>query len=427
MTTDVEKIGKYSVLEIAGQGAMGIVYLGHDPFINRKVAIKVCSNPDEHESEGDRSRRIFFNEAQAAGTLDHVNILRVYDAGEADNQPYIVMEYISGGATLKSYCSPETLLPIPKVVEIIYKCAKALDYAHHRGVLHRDIKPANIMMAEGDEPKIGDFGIAQLASAETTQLMSAVGSPRYMSPEQASEEELSGQTDLYSLGVTLYELLAGQPPHNQTALPALMLAITTKQATPIRDIRPEIPQELADIVHRSIERDLSVRYKLGNEFAEALGRFLDQYSQPSQRILNDEEKFKKIREAAFFNDFSDKELKDVMEVGSWEQYRPGESILVQESKEHAFLVLCSGDATVEISGKQIGIINQGECIGEAGFLMPIERFATVKARSDVSAVKIEGAIMDWASIPVQMRFNKAFQKTLIERLIATSRELAERT
>lgn len=427
MTTDVEKIGKYRILDIAGQGAMGIVYLGHDPFINRKVAIKVCSDPDEHGSVSDRSRRIFFNEAQAAGTLDHANILRVYDAGEADNQPYIVMEYIAGGATLKSYCSPESLLPIPKVVEIIYKCAKALDYAHHRGVLHRDIKPANIMMAEDDEPKIGDFGIAQLASAETTQLMSAVGSPRYMSPEQASEEELSGQTDLYSLGVTLYEMLAGRPPHNQTALPALMLAITTKQATPIRDIRPEIPQELADIVHRSIERDLSVRYKLGNEFAEALGRYLDQYSQPSQRILNDEEKFKKIREAAFFNDFSDKELQDVMEVGSWEQYRPGEPIIVQESKEHAFLVLCSGDATVEISGKEIGIINQGECIGEAGFLMPIERFATVKARSDVSAVKIEGAIMDWASIPVQMRFNKAFQKTLIERLIATSRELAERT
>ncbi len=405
---------------------MGIVYLGHDPFINRKVAIKVCSKPEEEDTDTVHARRVFFNEAQAAGTLDHNNILRVYDAGEADNQPYIVMEYVPGGATLKTHCDETHLLPIEQVVDIIYKCAKALDYAHHRGVLHRDIKPANIMLTEDIEPKIGDFGIAQLTSSETTQLMTAVGSPRYMSPEQANEDDLTGQTDLYSLGVTLYELLAGRPPHNQSALPALMLSITTKQATPIRDLRPEIPQELAEIVHRAIDRNLSVRYKFGNEFAEDLARFLDQDAHQADQVLSDADKFAKVRESSFFNDFSDKELEEVMEVGTWEQFRPRDPILIEGQREHAFLVICSGDATVEIDGKQIGIIDKGECVGEAGFLMPIERYATIKARSDVSAVKIEGAIMDWASIPVQMRFNRAFQKTLIERLIASSRELAQR-
>jgi len=241
MAKSEEKIGKYRVLDVAGRGAMGIVYVGHDPFINRKVAIKICSKPDDPEVDSERGRRQFFNEAQAAGTLDHNNILRVYDAGEADGQPYIVMEYVEGGETLKTHCEPQALLPVKQVVEIIYKCAKALDYAHNRGVLHRDIKPANIMLALSGEPKIGDFGIAQLATAETTQIMTAVGSPRYMSPEQASEEELTGQTDIYSLGVTLYELLAGRPPHNQSALPALMLSITTKQATPLREVRPRGP------------------------------------------------------------------------------------------------------------------------------------------------------------------------------------------
>ena len=431
MAEQPKKIGKYSILDVAGRGAMGVVYVGHDPFINRKVAIKVCSSSqdpeDDKEMVATRAKRIFFNEAQAAGTLDHPNILRVYDAGEGDDgEPYIVMEYVPGGATLKPNCDPENLLPIPEVIEIGHKCAKALDYAHRRGVLHRDIKPANIMVNEEGEPKIGDFGIAQQMHADGTQLMTAVGSPRYMSPEQASDETLNGQTDLYSLGVTLYELLAGRPPYDANALAALMLAITTKDPIPIRSVRPEIPEELAEVVHRAMARSLAERYQTGGEMAEALARLLDHVTRPAASVLSPEEQFARARELPFFNDFSDSELEEVLEVGSWESFTPGTALITQGSREQSFFVIATGDVSVSVDGKEVGVIDKGECVGELGYLAPVDRTASVVARSDVGAIKIDAALMEWASIPVQLRFSKAFQQTLIRRLTDTTRALADR-
>jgi len=427
-----KKIGKYEILDVAGRGAMGIVYVAHDPFINRKVAIKVCSNSDDLpdddvQAAALRARRIFFNEAQSAGTLDHANILRVYDAGEGDDgQPYIVMEYVPGGETLRTYCAKDKLLPIPKVVEMIHKCAKALDYAHRRGVLHRDIKPANIMLNEESEPKIGDFGIAQQMHAEGTQLLTAVGSPRYMSPEQATDEKLNGQTDLYSLGVSMYELLTGRPPYDANALAALMIAITTKDPIPIRELRPELPEALANIAHKAMARSLGERYATGAEMAEDLARLLDDVTRPVKTDLSDEEKFERARTLAFFNDFSDAELQEVLEVGSWEQFPQGSNVVKEGEREQAFYVLAGGDVAILVDGKEVGLVDKGECIGEIGYLAPIDRSATVLARSDVEAVKVDAALMEWASIPVQMRFNKAFQHVLIERLMRTTRELAQR-
>jgi len=427
-----KKIGKYEIIEVAGRGAMGVVYLAHDPFINRSVAVKVCSSAgdfpeDDEEAAATRAKRIFFNEAQAAGTLDHANILRVYDAGEGDDgQPYIVMEYIKGGATLKTYCDKKNLLPISKVVELIHKCAKALDYAHRRGVLHRDIKPANIMINEEMEPKIGDFGIAQLLHVESTQLMTAVGSPRYMSPEQASDATLNGQTDLYSLGVSLYELLTGQPPYDANALAALMLAITTKEPNPILEVRPEIPQALALIVHKAMARDLGVRYETGAQMAEELARLLDSLSEPAAKEISEEDQFELARALRFFNDFSDAELEEVMDVGIWQNFPPGAALMSEGGKEQAFYVIASGDVAITVQGKEISVVEKGECVGELGYLAPVERTATVTARSDVGAIKVDAALMEWASIPVQMRFIKTFQQTLIDRLSKTTRELAKR-
>ena len=432
MSSIPKKIGKYEVIEVAGRGAMGIVYLAHDPFINRPVAIKVCSTADDFPDDDQdvaaiRAKRIFFNEAQSAGTLDHVNILRVYDAGEADDgQPYIVMEYIKGGETLKTYCEKDNLLPIGKVVEMIHKCAKALDYAHRRGVLHRDIKPANIMLNEELEPKIGDFGIAQQLHIDSTQLVTAVGSPRYMSPEQAIDETLTGQTDLYSLGVSLYELLTGRPPFDANALGALMLAVTTKDPIPIRDVRPEIPEALALIVHKALARDLSVRYETGAQMAEALARQLDEISRPVVKEVSAEDQFKLARELSFFNDFSDAELEEVMDVGIWHHFPAGTALMEEGSKAQSFYVIASGDVAVTVQGKEISVVEKGECVGELGYLAPVERTATVLARSDVGAIEVGAALMEWASIPVQMRFNKTFQQTLIRRLAKTTRGLANR-
>ncbi|MFT5445952.1 MAG: serine/threonine protein kinase [Gammaproteobacteria bacterium] len=432
MSSLPRKIGKYEIIDVAGRGAMGIVYLAHDPFINRQVAIKVCSTGDDFPDDDQdvaavRAKRIFFNEAQSAGTLDNANILRVYDAGEADDgQPYIVMEYIKGGETLKTYCVQDNLLPIPKVVSMIHKCAKALDYAHRRGVLHRDIKPANIMLNEELEPKIGDFGIAQQLHVESTQLMTAVGSPRYMSPEQATDEKLNGQTDLYSLGVSLYELLTGRPPYDANALAALMLAITTKEPNPIRKVRPEIPEELAQIVHKAIAKDLSVRYQTGAQMAEELARLLDDISRPVVKEVSEEDQFARARDLSFFNDFSDEELEEVMDVGIWQDFPAGTPLMLEGARDQSFFIIASGDVAITVQDKEVCVVEKGECVGELGFLAPVERTATVMARSDVGAIKVDAALMEWASIPVQMRFNKTFQQTLIDRLAQTTRDLASR-
>ncbi|MDZ7735849.1 MAG: serine/threonine-protein kinase [Gammaproteobacteria bacterium] len=209
------KLGKYEILRQIGRGSMGIVYEGYDPYEDRKVAVKVALADSLRDKEvGPRYRKMFFNEAHTAGRLRHPNIVQIYDAGVDGDSCYIVMELIEGADTLRSYCRTSTMLPYKRVVEIIFVCAKALDYAHRKGVIHRDIKPTNILLTQDGEVKIGDFSIAHLMTADTANTLPTgfVGSPRYMSPEQVQEDTIANQTDLFSLGIIMYELLTGNHP-----------------------------------------------------------------------------------------------------------------------------------------------------------------------------------------------------------------------
>jgi len=424
MADHPSKIGKYEILGIAGRGAMGEVYLGHDPFIDRRVAIKVCSRAED-EGSSQLARKMFFNEAQAAGALDHPNILRVYDAGEANGQPYIVMEYVAEARTLRRYCKPDALLPVEDVVKIIHQCAKALDYAHRRGVLHRDIKPANLMLTQDGDVKIGDFGIAQRIHADQTHNRRVIGSPRYMSPQQAADLPLTYQTDIYSLGVSMYELLTGKPPFSAKNLSQLAMMIRSEEATPIRELRPEVPEPLEAIVKRAMEKSLEWRYKSGGEMAADLAALYDRINR-DDAVLTPEQRFAAARALRFFNEFSDSELEEVLEVGVWEQHAPGREIITEGAMEQALYILVSGEVNVVVGDRIVGTLGKGDCVGELGFLTQAKRSATVVARDDVTTLKIDSALMEWASIPVQMRFNKVFQQTLIERLTRTTVELAKR-
>jgi len=419
-----DKIGKYEILGVAGRGAMGEVYIGHDPFIDRKVAIKVCSMNDADTTNARIARKMFFNEAQAAGQLDNPNILRVYDAGEANGEPYIVMEYVEGGDTLRNYCTPDNLLPMEKVVRIMYQCAKALDYAHRRGVTHRDIKPANLMLTREGEPKVGDFGIAQRLHTDTTQVMGTFGSPRYMSPEQARDEMLSNQTDLYSLGVVMYELLAGKPPFSSRAIPNLIRMILHEEPPPLKQARSDVPDSLVAIINKAMAKDTAERYKTGAEMAADLAAVFDRLSKPREEELTEEQKFAAVRPLHFFNDFSDSELEEVLAASTWVRFGEGEALIEEGDTEEAFYVIVSGDVSVIIGGREIGTLTKGDCVGEMGYLARIKRSASVVARGDVSTIKIDSSLMEWASIPCQMRFHKVFQQTLIERLAQTSMALA---
>ena len=419
-----DKIGKYEIVGVAGRGAMGIVYVAHDPFIDREVAIKVCSTDDDDESNLELARRLFFNEAKSAGALDHPNILRIYDAGEAEGQPYIVMEYVEGADALNNYADPDKLLPVERVVQVMMQCAKALDYAHRRGVLHRDVKPANILLTADGEVKLADFGIAQRMTPGKTQLMSTYGSPRYMSPEQALDEELTVQIDIYSLGVSMYELLTGKPPFTARGIAQLINMIINKDPPSARELRPELSAALAAVVSCAMDKDLARRYKTGGEFAASLATVSEQLDQAEEAPLSDEDKFSRARALRFFNEFSDGELEEVLSVGKWERFARGEQIISQGTTEQSFFVTVSGDVSVVVGDIAVATLSAGECVGELGYLSRVQRTASVGARDDVLCIRIDALLMEWASLPCQMRFSRVFQQTLIERLSRTTLELA---
>ena len=430
MTNLPETIGKYQIEGVAGRGAMGIVYVGHDPYVDRKVAIKVQAfSGGEDDGEGDstsatQARKMFFNEAKSAGSLDHPNILRIYDAGDANDQDYIVMEYVEGVKTLKSYCATDRLLPIEDVIEHMIDCAEALNYAHQQGVLHRDIKPANLLLTRGGEVKIGDFGIAQRVNSEQTQLTGWFGSPKYMSPEQARDDRLTFQTDIYSLGVVMYELLTGKQPYEASGIQGLITKILTKDPTPILEARADLPERVVKIVHRALEKDLSQRYQTGAELAADLRGVLEGIHDPLVG-MSQEEKFHSARELSFFSDFLDSELTEVVRICEWEGHDKDAEVIVQGGNDKAFYVIVSGEVSVIRDGVEIATLADGECFGEMAFVSKARRSCSIVGKEPLTVMRIDGPANDWASLPCQMRLNKTFQQVFIQRLEQTSKRLVK--
>ncbi len=255
----LEHIGKYQVVSKLGEGATSEVYLCRDPFNNRDVAIKVVQESRlTATTGGNLTRKLFITEASLAGKLQHPHIVQIHDAAVTEDMSYIVMEYIAGG-TLERFCDPQALLPIDKVVEIIFKCTRALDFAQRQGVTHRDIKPANILLTGETDIKISDFGAALLESGDHTQV-SGIGSPAYMSPEQIKEHPLNHQTDIYSLGVVMYQLLSGHLPFQASNNFSMMYQIASVEPPLPSSHRREIPLAVDKIVRKAMQKDQTRRY-----------------------------------------------------------------------------------------------------------------------------------------------------------------------
>jgi serine/threonine-protein kinase len=264
-------LGRYRLERVIGRGAMATVYLGRDPTINRLVAIKTVPLAEEFE-EGDlaTARSHFLREAESAGRLNHPNIIAIYDAGEDGNVAYLAMEYLEG-KPLSHYAQLGRLLPPAKVFELVARAAEALHYAHAQNVVHRDVKPANILYDDvADTLKLVDFGIARLTDASRTRTGIILGTPSYMSPEQLSASAVTGQSDLYSLGVTMYHLLAGAPPFQADSIPKLMERIANQRHRPIRDIRDDVPACADAILDRVLAKNPADRFPDGRAMAMAL-------------------------------------------------------------------------------------------------------------------------------------------------------------
>lgn len=269
----VEKpmLGRYQVEKELGKGAMGVVYQGRDPKIGRVVAIKTLALGDEFEGDAlNEARERFFREAETAGRLQHPNIVTIFDAGEEHDLAYIAMEFLHG-KDLTEQTRPDQLLPVAQVVSICARVAEALDYAHRHHVVHRDIKPANIMYEPGsDTVKVTDFGIARVTDASKTKTGMVLGTPSFMSPEQLAGKKVDGRADLYSLGVMLFQLLTGVLPFRGDSMAALMFKIANEAAPDLRELRPELPAVLAEVVARTLAKDPEQRFPSGNTLALAL-------------------------------------------------------------------------------------------------------------------------------------------------------------
>jgi len=279
--TDLKNVGRYEIIAKVGQGAMGSVYRAQDPTIRRIVALKVLpADPaDAVPSSGSAgatrsSAGLFEREAQAAGALLHPNIVTLYDAGRDGNWYYLAMEFIEGG-TFASEISKSGKVPPARAAEVVAAVAEALDFAHERGVVHRDIKPANLMILADQSVKVADFGIARLASASATVAGDMiVGTPHYMSPEQVRGGKIDGRSDLFSLGVVLYEAITGRKPFQAETLAAVLHAImNTTPPTPVQ-VDESIPTAISNVVVRAMARKPEERYARGKDMASDLRRYL---------------------------------------------------------------------------------------------------------------------------------------------------------
>jgi serine/threonine protein kinase len=421
-----ERIGKYPVLRELGRGATSVVYLCNDPFYSRNVAVKVVMPEAFNESERAKLyRKLFITEASLAGKLQHPHICQIYDAVADDRLNYIVMEYVDGG-TLDRHGDAQDLLPIDRVVEIIFKCTRALEFAHKMGITHRDLKPANILYTGETDVKVTDFGAALIASGDVTQV-SAIGSPAYMSPEQVKEHALNHQTDIYSLGVVMYQLLAGRLPFQATNNFSLIYQIANTEPQPPSAYRPQIPAALDEIVKRAMAKDLSRRYQAWEDFSLDLAEvFRNEGLGGRSQKFADSDKFESLRKLPFFANFTDAELWEVARISNWRLASAGELLMKEGEQGTFFCILAEGEVRVSRKGKLLNILHTGECFGEMAYLSKDEhlRGADVTVMAESKIISVPTQKLTQASDACRYKFDRAFMEILVERLTMANARLS---
>jgi tRNA A-37 threonylcarbamoyl transferase component Bud32 len=415
----LDQVANYPVIRKLGEGATSEVFLCNDPFRGREVAVKrIFPEALRDPVRGRLFRKLFFTEASLAGKLQHPHIAQIFDAGIGEDSGYIVMEYVAGG-TMERFCAPENLLPIEQVLEIAFKCARALAFAHSQGVTHRDIKPGNILYASSPaDVRIGDFGLALNRGAETTQV-TGVGSPAYMSPEQIRDELVDYRTDLYSLGVVMYQMLSGKLPYRGTNKFSIIFQITQYDPPPPSSLRPEVPVSLDRIVRRAMQKDASQRYQSGDELAEDLIEALRAGLGSGRREeFGDADKFVALRNMGFFAPFADPELWEVIAVAQWERVPAGTALMKEGEPGDFFCLVIQGEVHVTKNKKLLSVLGAGECFGEMAYLSlgSHERGATVVAARDSRIMRVKVADLGKSSADCRSKFDRAFIGILVERL-----------
>ncbi len=424
-----DHIGKYELRRQIGGGATSAVFLAWDPFRQTEVAVKrlrreILDDPQR----GRLLRQLFLNEAAFAGKLNHPHIVRIHDAMVTDRDAWLVLDYVPGG-TLDDIGRPESLAPIERVIEIIFKATRALDYAFHQGITHRDIKPANVLLMApgGSEIRISDFGAALHTARETTQI-AGVGSPAYMSPQQVREVPLDHRTDIYSLGVVMFQLLTGHLPFEQENSYSLLYSIAHDTPPLPSELRPDIPEALDAIVRRATEKDVDRRYQSWSEFSHDLALAYRNLAAllASEEALGDTGKFEALRAMRFFHRFADAELWEVIAFSRFSRTRAGTVIMKEGERGDAICFVIEGEARVKKHGHLLGVLNPGDCFGEIAAFSTVRgvRSASVEAATDIALVTLRANALRRASDTCRMHFYQAFLEVLATRLSQTSARIA---
>jgi serine/threonine protein kinase len=412
----MDKFGKYEIVKELGRGATSTVYLAIDPFNQQQVALKVFDLSSLFDTTSARAhRKLLQNEASLAGKLSHPHIVKIHDAVMDGETNYIVMEYVDG-ETLEKYGEVDHLMPLGRIAEICYKCCKALEYAQFQGVTHRDIKPANILLCGETDIKISDFGAAVIDNQQSTQV-TGVGSPAYMSPEQIKEMPLTHQTDIYSLGVTMYRLLTGKLPFDAANSYSMIYQIMNIDPQPPSTFRPEIPPELDAIVQRAMCKETENRYQTWAEFANDLVSFIS-HSVPQQDEFFDTEKFNTLRSLSFFKDFSDVQLWEVLRISDWNKVGKDEQILQEGEEGQNFFILAEGSVRVVKQGRLLSLLHKGDCFGEMAHLAgkDARRSTDILSKTEVTLIEIDPKALARVTAECRFQFSEAFLGMLVRRL-----------
>ncbi len=404
------QIGKYDVQKALGKGATGTVYFAKDTFTGREVALKTIEPEVFRDPEfGAVYKQQFQNEASLAGKVRHPHIVTIHDAVAGEDSGYIAMELVTGG-DLSQYAKPDKLLSIPDVLQIGFKCCGALDYAYREvGIVHRDIKPANIMVSKGTDIKIADFGAAFLRKSQAVQT-TAMGSPFYMAPEQIEGKDPTFHSDMYSLGVVLYELLTGKRPFSANSLEELVQKILTEEPPPPSTLRLALPKEIDAVVMRAIKKDPVERYGTWAQFSVALSKVVALVLEPG--AIPDSERYLAISKVEMLQLLSDAEFWELAAAGKWSRVPKGKIIIKEDEPGQSFYFVAKGEAAVSRGGKALNTIGESEFFGEMAYI----RAATVQALTDLIIAEFEPATLETMSLEAQLHLARALVRNVVDRL-----------
>lgn len=420
----MDRIGKFQLRKVLGKGASGTVYLALDTFSGNDVALKVLDPEVVKSPDFDRTNTAqFMNEASLAGKLSHPHIASILEASVSADSGYIAIEYVPGG-DLSQYTMPGRLLSPENAIEVAFKCCGALDYAFRQGIVHRDIKPANILVVSGTNVKVADFGAAYLCKAPETQI-EAIGSPLYMSPEQVRGEPLGYHSDMFALGVVLYQLFTGRPPYVASSLDELLAKILDETPIAPSSHRPQLSKEIDRILLRMMAKIPEERYPSWADLALDIAKIgrLSVY----QKVIPDSEKFMALKEVKLLAQLDEAELWELVHIGKWSRVPPRTVIMREGEAGRSLFFLGSGQVKITKQGRLLNLLGAGECIGEMSYVKEgeITRQATVESMADVLLAEFQKEVVDGVSLKCQYHFAMALMHSLVDRLALADARLIQ--